>query len=280
MSMRNCVPFTSLPVRVIAMTDEEFTSVRDSLKGAGLKNPVSRFEAIRGTAMRDEMIRDETAISPRALYEIEKAETREAHSSRPSWGGVGCYLSHAALWREAAASDAGMILAEADCRAKPDAAEESARVFADVCALLERPPELLWLGYLSALRQTPSGLNGISQVGGIVHGTHFYYVSPAGARTLLSRSRPIEVQVDSYMGYMTSLNSDKFASFAPQRTLFTQQNATGTSIQSKRVEDVMATGPDTTLLKLMGALIFILSFLCVYLLLVAIRPSAIISSHR
>lgn len=266
--MSNCVPFTSLPVRVIAMTDEEFASVRDSLKGAGLKNPVSRFAAIRGAAMRDVMIRDETAISPRALHEIENAETREAHSSMPSWAGVGCYLSHEALWREAAASDAGMIVTEADCRAGPDAAEESARVFADVCALTGRPPELLWLGYWVALGQTPrEGLNGISQVGGIVLGTHCYYVSPAGARTLLSRSRPIEVQVDSYMGYMTSINSDKIAAFAPQRTLFTQENATGTGIQTKRVEDVLATAPDTIPLKLMGAVIFVLVLVCVYLLL-------------
>jgi GR25 family glycosyltransferase involved in LPS biosynthesis len=232
-------PFAGLPVRVIAMTDEEFAAVRGSLEGAGLANPVSRFAAIRGADRRDELTRDAAAISPRALYEIEEGATRESHSSMPSWGGVGCYLSHEALWREAAASPAGLLVAEADCRAAPGAAAESARVFGEVCALLGRPPELLWLGWVVVLEQTAeAGLKEVVRTPDRVLGTHFYYVSPAGARTLLSRSRPIEVQVDSYMGYMTKLA--RMDAFAPERSLFTQENEGGTKIQLKRVEDVMA----------------------------------------
>lgn len=240
-SVAPCAPFASLPVRVITITEKEFAGVRDSLKDAGFANPVSRFEAILGAGRRAEMMTSKE-ITTRALYEIEHGKTREAHSSMPSWGGVGCYLSHEALWREAAASSAGLIVAEADCRPAPGAANESARVFSDVCAFMGGPSELIWFGWLVAPEQIQeAGLRDIMRVPDRVLGLHFYYVSPAGARTLLSRSRPIEVQVDSYMGYMVKLA--KMAAFVPKRSLFVQQNETGSAIQLKRVEDVMAASP-------------------------------------
>lgn len=269
-----CAPFANLPVRVISMTDEEFAGVRDSLKDAGLANPISRFNAIRGLDMRDKISTDPVAISPRALYEIEHAKSREAHSSMPSWGGVGCYLSHEALWREAAASREGLIVAEADCRPTLDAVAESARVFSNVCAFLGRPPDLLWFGWLVLANQiVEEGLKGAVRVPERALGAHFYYVSPSGAQTLLSRSRPIEVQVDSYMGYMTEIA--KMGAFASSRTLYVQKNEKGTKIQLKRVEDIMATSPqenDTATVKM-------LLFACV-VISIALAAAALVMRAR
>ena len=61
---------------------------------------------------------------------------------------------------------------------------------------------------------------------------------------LLKRSRPIEVQVDSYMGYCYSLNASTIKAFQTITPLVVQKSL-GTTIQTKRVED-LAGGPNGT----------------------------------
>ena len=264
--------FSAIPMRVIAMTPKEFSDVRDPLVAAGFTNPISHFQAIRGADMRAKLMADPTAISPRAVYEIEEASAREAHSSMPSWGGVGCYLSHEALWRESAASSTGVIIMEADCRPVEGAKAGAEKVFAQTSALLGRPPELLWFGFIYTHEQKSEiGLKDAVRVTDRVLGAHAYFVSPAGAKALLSRSRPIEVQVDSYTGYMTKLlGPQKLSAFVPVRSLFIQRNERGTTIQLKRVEDILGS-PSQPTQPFLLAVAFLLFLVVAVFLVLALR---------
>lgn len=184
-------------------------------------------------------LKEDRVVSVRALCEIEKMKTREAHSSLPSWGGVGCYLSHETLWHEAAASQHGIIIAEADAFPLPDAMAEATAAFDELVLRLGALPDVLHIGYFFALDSQPyEGVTKSTRTLNRVLGLQCYYVSPRGASMFLKRSRPIEAQVDSYMGYCYSLNANTMKAFQTVRTLVIQKSLSGTTIQTKRVEDL------------------------------------------
>ncbi len=233
--------FNTLPLRIITLYPKEFETVKSAFQETGFTNPISRFVAVNGKE-RQAQLKDDGVISVRALCEIDKMETREAHSSIPSWGGVGCYLSHEALWREAAASTHGLLIAEADVSPLPDALEKATAAFNEVVTALGGLPEVLYVGFSFSLdSQSFQGVTTCKRAMNRIMGTLCYYVSPIGAKLLLKRSRPVEVQVDSYMGYCFVLNPDTFRAFHMLHSVIPQK-PWGTSIQTKRVEDLAGEG--------------------------------------
>lgn len=233
--------FNTLPVRVISLHPEEYDTVNKAFRNTGFTNPISRFVAVNGQE-RQVQLKEDGIVSIRALCEIDKMKTREAHSSIPSWGGVGCYLSHEALWREAAASPHGLLVAEADVSPLPDALSKATAAFDEVIKALGGLPEVLYIGFSFSLdSQSFQGVTTCKRTMNRMMGTLCYYVSPVGAKLLLKRSRPVEVQVDSYMGYCFILNPDTFRAFHMIDSVIPQK-AWGTSIQTKRVEDLAGGG--------------------------------------
>lgn len=269
------IDFSSIPIRAITLKPEEFTEVNEALAKAGFKNPVTRFSGIRGADQKAALMTDRSILTLRSLYDIEFAKTRESHAAMPSWGGVGCYLSHEALWREAGKGNTGIIIVEADARPQKNAAEYAERDLINTEAFLGHRPDLLWFASLVSPDQKQEiGLSDVRRAGRVL-GAHAYFISPVGARALLSLSRPIEVQVDSYMGYATEILA--LDSFVSVNSLFSQVNKTGTSIQLKRVEDIMAhdSSPQTNnaSLAFVAAIIVVLVFMCAFLLMILTRES-------
>lgn len=191
-----------VPGMVITLTEAEYEKAARFLRQAGFDN-LTRLPGVNGKEKRHELAGDRNRLSYRAESEIMFAPVREAHSSMPSWGGPGCYLSHVAAWEQAARSPSGVLVFEADVFPF-----ENARArFAEKLDLLTRhrggtPPDLLFMA-----PRTATGLDkfdtpeGISRLTNRKYGTEAYYVSPEGARRLLRDALPMEVQVDSYMGY-------------------------------------------------------------------------------
>ena len=236
--------FNTLPLRVITLHTKEYDTVRTAFQETGFTNSISRFVAVNGKEKQTQL-KEDGVISVRALCEIETMKTREAHSSLPSWGGVGCYLSHETLWHEAVASQHGIIVAEADAFPLPDAMAEATAAFDELVLRLGTLPDVLYIGYLFSLDTKPyEGVTRSTRTLNRVMGTQCYYISPRGASMLLKRSRPIEVQVDSYMGYCYSLNASTIKAFQTITPLVVQKSL-GTTIQTKRVED-LAGGPNGT----------------------------------
>lgn len=191
-----------VPGLVITLKEEEYDKAARLLRMAGFDN-LTRLAGVNGKEKRHELVGDRNRLSYRAESEIMFAPVREAHSSMPSWGGPGCYLSHVAAWEQAARSPSGVIVFEADVMPF----ENSRALFAEKLDQLTRhrggtPPDLLFMSTRAATGldklDTPDG---ISRLTDRKYGTEAYYVSPDGARKLLRDALPMEVQVDSYMGY-------------------------------------------------------------------------------
>jgi GR25 family glycosyltransferase involved in LPS biosynthesis len=268
--------FDKLPLRVISLHREEYDTVKNAFQSNRFTNPISRFVAVNGKERQAEL-REDGIVSIRALCEIEKMKTREAHSSLPSWGGVGCYLSHEALWHEAAASPHGLIIAEADASPLPDALIKATAAFNELVTRLGTPPDILHIGFSYSLEsQTLQGVTTCKRVMNRIMGLMCYYISPRGASMLLKRSRPIEVQVDSYMGYCYILNLDTFKAFHMVQSVVPQK-AWGTSIQTKAVEDLAGKGYENTRNPLDIVMAFLIG--CLLILVIAhFRPRMVVSS--
>lgn len=233
--------FDNIPARIITMTNDEFDLAKDRLVQSGLKNPISRFPAIDGKSHRSTLVLDRSKITLRCLYNIEYSETRESHSDMPSWAGVGCALSHAQLWEEASKSKNGLIIFEADVVVqKPDATDKSREVFSELARTLQAPPDFLFLGYLNT--EKPIEFSSLSkQATSRVYGLQAYYVSPRGAKVLLETFYPVEVQVDSYIGYLVGMK--KINAYLSKANAYGQEGLR-TSIQTKRVNEKMTVSLD------------------------------------
>ena len=270
-----------VPSFVITMTEEEFQKVKQRLESAGFHD-VSRFAAINGKEKRGEVINDRDKLTYRAETEIVHSSAREAHSSMPSWGGVGCYLSHVALWEMASRSPNGILVFEADVKPFANARAEFEK---KLKALVEhrsasatgdhggKLPDMFFMGGFGYSPRdktgTPKGA-GISRLTDRKYGTEAYYVSPEGARKLLKDAFPMEVQVDSYIGYKilrgtqpngarafaapdsgtgtgSSSSDEAFDAYIVDTYLAVQENLAGTSIQTKAVQGGDTSRPDWVL---------------------------------
>ena len=126
-------------------------------------------------------------------------------SNLPSFGAVGCYLSHVALWRQLVASgDEAYAIFEDDARVRRPADLE--RVLRDAGDHPEY--DVLFLGWrfpldtLFGRRRGPPDASGRFQpmLAPRFYETHAYVIRRRAAEALLRDALPIEMQIDAYMG--------------------------------------------------------------------------------
>jgi GR25 family glycosyltransferase involved in LPS biosynthesis len=217
---------------VIADT-KKFPETSKRLNKMGFSS-VNLFPAIIGKDVKENIKYKRNLLSYRAEHEIHSNKLREAHSSMPSWGGVGCYLSHVELWKKAAESKNGLLIFEED--ANPVEYNVLDKLNIDFKEFLKQPdPHIFSIGYLGKYDSIPvEGSSTLSKAKEVVYGLQAYYISPLGAKILLKDAFPMEVQVDSYIGYKISKNELGFytLSYNP----ISQANISGSKIQTKGVE--------------------------------------------
>lgn len=225
-----------IPIRVIALSDEIYTETFNRLVERGFDpTTITKFNAVTGKSLQPRST-DRDLLTVKAINEIH-AHDREAHSSLTTMNAVGCYMSHTTLWNEAISSPHGLIIAESDVDPEHGSAP---RVFEGIKELLQMEPDadLLYMGYFGIYASEEIDNPNFLKANGRVYGNQFYYISPTGARKYLDYAFPIEVQLDSYMGYMNSLSgNDGFPvlkSYTFRKSLAPQVND-GTTIQGKPI---------------------------------------------
>ncbi len=224
-----------IPSRIITLDETEYVRCKQHVVNGGFNN-ISRFNAVFGRDKRQEYLGDLSKLTIRAVYEIEHSKVREAHSSLPSWGGIGCYLSHVQLWEEAAKSQQGLFIFEADAVPKP---ETYKTVKSHLKKLKDKGKyvDQYVFGHCGAVSSVTSGVPGVRLATGRLYGLAGYYISPEGAMKLLKHIYPIEVQIDAYTGYMIPIENIKI--YYPTKVLAKQHNVGGTKIQTKTVKDAL-----------------------------------------
>ena len=141
-----------------------------------------------------------------AYFNLVKNKLRRYHAQLSSWGAVGCYLSHISLWKNLLDSDPSIekfLIFEDDISFQPNfkdvfqnsilpnIPENSDIIFLDVCRNFER------IEYNKIF----------DKIGNLFFGLHAYIITRKGASTLLQKSFPIEIQLDSYISKYAELNN-------------------------------------------------------------------------
>ena len=237
----------ALPAYVITLKEEAFHETKKRLADGGFKN-LEWFKGVNGKEMADQLRNDRNMLSFRALVEIDHAEYRECHSSLPSWGGVGCYMSHLEMWKKARDSENGIIVFE------QDAVPASKDAYKNVKEVLEKlykvndnklPDYVNIGGFNIPEHEEIPGVPNTVRAKGRMYGSEAYYISPEGGSKLVQNALPIEVQCDSYTGYVITQSYNKpdaFLAYVIKDKYVSQENQEGTSIQLKPIRDVSPGG--------------------------------------
>lgn len=186
-------PLLYTPVYVINLDRrrDRWLGVAQMLRSRGFTD-VTRVPAVDGRQLTPAFL--ERYVAPEALQAL--ASPRINHEDLGSTGAVGCYLSHVDVWRRVARSHTPALVVEDDATVTPALlafaiVQHTSHMLANVDVAL--------LGYLT-LRSHVQNADGVVPYVGKFFGTHFYYVTPEGARKLLQYALPITMQVDAYMG--------------------------------------------------------------------------------
>ena len=168
------------------------------------------FEGILGNSYKDKDVSG--ILSPWQEYILKFGDRRHNHEHFITWGGLGCYLSHATIWQDAL--DKGydrVAIFEDDVYFQPN--------FAGMLnSSIERVPKDYQLLLFDAIKldtteikqnENKQNENTVLKVNRFF-GTHAYVITRECMSILLSRAYPIEIQVDSYMSFMIKLLDLKF----------------------------------------------------------------------
>ena len=206
---------------------DRWKTVSTSLRRAGFVK-VERVSAIDGKLIDSNHLKN--LLHPRTYDKLGKI--RKTHEELGSVGAVGCSLSHYKIWSAIAASGEPALVAEDDLVCHPLLNE----------FYITKHPEILkeydyvMLGNNKLIREhnlLPSGYGknqGIYRYNGMFFGTHFYYLTPEGARFFLRDFFPITYQVDSFMAFKLRKHSE-FRAGLHYPDMGTQSNTT-TDIQT------------------------------------------------
>jgi GR25 family glycosyltransferase involved in LPS biosynthesis len=165
--------------------------------------PFERFEGINGSKLD---IQKDDRISLRTKRNI-KEHTRRDHEELDSAGGVGCYLSHTAVWQKIVDAPEPYALIFEDDAMIPLGFTEKLKAAMRDTTLLPQQPDVWFLSSPSLWYYSNKGKPPPDSVKEQVVGPWImkscasftgYLISKEGARRLLETAFPIDMHVDLY----------------------------------------------------------------------------------
>ncbi len=181
----------------LARKQEKWPEILEKFEKVGFTN-ISIQVAVDGKANKN-VYNNTQWLTPWAQYKLNNKIPRQYHSELPSWGAVGCYMSHVILWQQLLEDpeNNAYIIFEDDVS------------FADNCSvkllsLLENVPsdsDFVFLD-ISWSNHKPTKYDEYYNVlDSQFFGTHAYIVTKNGAAKMMSRIFPIEIQIDAVMSF-------------------------------------------------------------------------------
>ena len=177
--------------------ESEWKGVLDLIHSNGFPS-CEIFEGVEGSSYKDTDVSH--ILSPWQEYILKYEERRHNHEHFKTWGGMGCYLSHLGVWKNAI--DKGyerIAVFEDDIYFNSGFKELLATSIKNVPA----DSQLLLLDSIQ-LTTTLIPNTAVSRVFRFF-GTHGYVINRDCMIALISRALPIELQIDSYMSFMIRL---------------------------------------------------------------------------
>lgn len=187
--------FSAIPAWYISF--ETQPRLEDNLKQYGI-NKIQHFPAVDGRRLNIFELAEGDMITPRVVEDV--LDGRTSHSSIPSKGGLGCYMSHVNLWKKCVHENHDMMIVFED----------------DVDLQHFTKYQNLSTEIIEWLKQTPNGIYIDTNVSRYYHSSlqnkrayfwflHFYVITRGACENLLKRAYPIDIQVDHYIAHMATL---------------------------------------------------------------------------
>ena len=191
------------------------------LRSVGIENVVV-FNAVDGKKLNIDGLDN---VSLFTKYLINNPIKRSSHEQINSPGGVGCFMSHLACWKELVKSNKSVaFIFEDDLR--PEISFE--KDFEDSFQKLPSDFDMFSFGYL-VIRGKPQKTETGLKTGKLFFGLQGYLITKNGAKKLIKYADVIESQVDSFISFIA--HSTDFKLYFSPNSLVRQDNITGTSIQ-------------------------------------------------
>jgi GR25 family glycosyltransferase involved in LPS biosynthesis len=144
-------------------------------------------------------------LHPEVLPQLGKI--RKKHEDLGSVGAVGCSLSHYKVWNQIIEQNAPALVVEDDLICHP--MFRNFKLTRNISMLNDYDFVLLSTAVRESALFDTSKLKsnqGIVPYHGLFFGTHFYYLTPEGARFFLNNFFPLQYQVDSFMSFRIKKN--------------------------------------------------------------------------
>ena len=184
----------NIPVYYISFNYEP--TLEKNLHEVGFQK-LNRFQAIDGRKFSLESLLEKKMITIRSYEDL--LTIREQHSGLPSFGAIGCTMSHYELWKLCIEKNLPYIaIAESDLNLRKIKPEIQDRII----KILEKPNSLFISANIKRRKRT------------YFTGTHFYIVSNSACKELIKNAFPIDVQTDAYIAHMDTIKKINIEGFS------------------------------------------------------------------
>lgn len=191
--------------------------------------PLKRFLGVDGKTLDVSTDKRVSTFTKRNIV----TKSRRSHEELDSAGGVGCALSHIAVWQWLADSEHEMVLVlEDDAIIPPDFVERANQCIQQSTILQDPKKWDMWLlgGIWDDLSKIP-GETTVLRVGSYVL-FHAYVITKRMAKKLLQDVYPIEGHIDVWVSVHSFLNDLRIVGC--QDLMLKQNNAVKTDIQPEK----------------------------------------------
>jgi hypothetical protein len=176
----------SIPLYYIDSNKSE--NYEAELSSMGFTN-VNHFPAIDGRKMKIKELTINGVVSSRAYNDV--VYGRHQHTGISTMGTIGCFLSHAALWKMCVDKNMPyMCIAEGDVSTKT----MSNTTIKHIGESLSTPNGAI----ISPILPHNNGEE-------LLIGAHLYFITRGAAKELFNRAFPIDMQLDSYIGHVGNI---------------------------------------------------------------------------
>jgi GR25 family glycosyltransferase involved in LPS biosynthesis len=178
------------------ISDKKLPKYEKELSEAGFGD-INHFQAIDGRSLDITNLARKNIVSGRAYNDI--VYRRHQHTGISTMGTIGCFLSHLALWQLCVDKNLPyMVIAENDVSTKTFSPEDIQKIN----STLSKPSAILI-----------SSVNNYKKGNELLFGAHLYFLTLDGAKKLLERALPIDMQLDSYIGYIGNIGDTDVQSY-------------------------------------------------------------------
>ena len=198
---------------------------------------INRFQAVMGKELEYsfkqrtfEGIQNPIPVSLEAYINLTNG--RVLHRSLTTKGALGCSLSHYLLWKKMVDENIDKIMI------LEDDAKIPSNFLNKITLLSQKKYNVISFGY-STLRGKVSEIEGENELvtnQGEFHGTQGYLINKEGAALLMKYFFPIEMQVDSYMGYMNLFLSEVPNLKSGLKMAFTKKSLVSQSFHTSSIQ--------------------------------------------